>query len=107
MKKMEYKGYQGTIDYSTEDQCYYGRIADIRDLINYESENDTDLEHAFRSAVDDYLALCQKRGEKPDTPDRNNPADPEYKKVLFVCQKTTVPENNTLQKNQTHVACNN
>lgn len=55
--EMTYKGFRTIIKYSKEDKVYYGKIEDIRDLVNYESENYEGLEKAFHEAVDDYLVF--------------------------------------------------
>ena len=66
MSMLHYKDYMGTVEYSAEDRCLYGRIAFIRDLVNYEADNVEDLEAAFCVAVDDYLTDCEARGVAPN-----------------------------------------
>jgi len=58
-KKLEYKGFIGSTQYSKNDKCYYGKIENIKDLVNYESEKIEGLENAFKEAVNDYLELCK------------------------------------------------
>lgn len=58
--EMTYKGFRTIIKYSKEDKVYYGKIEDVPDLVNYESENYEGLERAFREAVDDYLAFREE-----------------------------------------------
>jgi predicted HicB family RNase H-like nuclease len=41
---------------------------DTRDVISFEAQSVEDLRDAFREAVNDYLAFCEKRGENPDRP---------------------------------------
>ena len=43
-----------------------GRILGIDDVVNFEGADVDELEKAFREAVDDYLALCEKLGRAPD-----------------------------------------
>ena len=38
---MTYKGYTGTVEYSEEDGCLFGRIAGICDTISYEGRGGT------------------------------------------------------------------
>ena len=66
MDAMEYKGYRGTVHYSAEDRLLHGRILGIEDVVNFEGADVDELEEAFREAVDDYLALCEKLGRAPD-----------------------------------------
>ncbi|MBO5651691.1 MAG: type II toxin-antitoxin system HicB family antitoxin [Selenomonas sp.] len=66
MKPMEYKGYAASVEYSAEDECFWGRIAGIRDLITFEGESVKELLAAFHEAVDFYLKTCAERGEQPN-----------------------------------------
>lgn len=51
------KGYTGDINYSQEDDCYYGAVKDITGLVSYEGSTWENLEKDFRGAVDDYLTF--------------------------------------------------
>lgn len=50
-----YKGYSGSVEYSALDGVYYGKILDIKDLVNYEALTEAELKLAFQGAVEDYL----------------------------------------------------
>ncbi|MDR2727443.1 MAG: type II toxin-antitoxin system HicB family antitoxin [Deltaproteobacteria bacterium] len=65
---MTHKGYIGTVAYSEEDNCLFGRIAGIRDIISYEGASVTEIRTAFVEAVDDYLEHCAVTGKEPDKP---------------------------------------
>ena len=65
---MTYKGYVGTVEYSEEDGCLFGRIAGIHDIITYEGESVTEIRQAFEEAVDDYLKHCAETGKEPNKP---------------------------------------
>lgn len=65
---MTYKGYVGTVEYSEEDACLFGRIAGIRDIISYEGESVKELRTSFEDAVDDYLEHCATIGKEPNKP---------------------------------------
>ena len=60
---MEYKGYIGSVEFSAEDACFFGRVLGVRALISYEGESARELVEDFHGAVDDYLAL--KAQEQP------------------------------------------
>ncbi len=66
MDAIKYKGYRGAVRYSAEDRLLHGRILGIDDVVNFEGDDVEKLEKAFREAVDDYLALCEKLGRAPD-----------------------------------------
>ena len=63
---MEYKGYVGSVEFSTEDKLFYGKVLGIRSLISYEGTTAYDLINDFQGAVDDYLAACTAKGKKPE-----------------------------------------
>lgn len=69
MKNMfEYRGYWGSKDYSEVDDIFYGKLMFIRSLVSYEAETESDLESAFRDAVDDYLVMCETENIVPEAP---------------------------------------
>jgi predicted HicB family RNase H-like nuclease len=87
MKKdmMEYKGYFGAAHYSDDDQVFFGKLEYIRDLVSYEGVDVKSLQKAFKEAVDDYLAVCEKTGKEPERPFKgtfNIRIDPELHKRL-------------------------
>lgn len=63
---MEYKGYIGTVEFSEEDQLFYGKVMGIRALISYEGTTANELIADFHGAVDDYLALCAAEHREPE-----------------------------------------
>lgn len=63
---IQYKGYVGSVEFSEEDGLFYGKVMGIRSLISYEGETASELVADFHSAVDEYLALCQEEGKKPE-----------------------------------------
>lgn len=64
----EYNGYYGSAEVSIEDNLLHGRLLFIKDVISYAAYTPNELEQAFKSAVDDYLATCAELGDAPDTP---------------------------------------
>ena len=68
MKNLEYKGYTGSIEYSKDDKLLYGKVLGLRGLISYEGSTGPDLEIDFKTAIDDYLELCETNGIKADKP---------------------------------------
>jgi len=68
MKNLDYKGYTGNIEYSSEDALLYGKVLGIRGLISYEGETGKDLESDFKEAVDIYLSDCKSSGTQAEKP---------------------------------------
>ena len=66
MNKLEYKGYFGSIEYSQEDDCLFGKVLGMPDnLISYEGNTATELYTDFKEAIDTYLDYCQRNGIRP------------------------------------------
>jgi len=64
--QLTHRGYTATINYSAEDNIFYGKLAMINDLVTFEADNVADLKREFIAAVDDYLQTCAKLGKQPD-----------------------------------------
>ncbi len=62
IKVFEYKGFIGSAEMSREDDCLYGKIEFIDDLVSYEADTPQALEEAFHEAVDDHIATREKLG---------------------------------------------
>lgn len=65
---LHYKGYTGTVDLDPEAGVFHGKVLDLRDVVTFEGRSVEEVEHAFRDSVDDYLDMCNERGEQPDRP---------------------------------------
>jgi len=63
---LEYKGYHAKIIFSEDDLSLYGKLANIRDLITFESDSPVGIVEEFHEAVDDYLEFCKETGKEPD-----------------------------------------
>jgi len=83
---IEYKGYIGSIEYSSEDKCFFGKLEMIEDLVTFEADNAHDLENNFHTAVDEYLQTCLKLGREPQKTYKgifNVRIDPELHKKIY------------------------
>lgn len=63
---LKYKGYEGSVEYSAEDDCLCGKVLNIRGLLSYEGQTLQELRKDFELCVDDYLALCARKGVEPE-----------------------------------------
>ncbi len=69
MGYLKYKGYTGSVEYSEEDNCLFGKVMGMnKDCITYEGSDVNELRRDFEGAIDDYLLLCQERGLEPRKP---------------------------------------
>lgn len=62
---IEYKGYIGSIEYSAEDKCFFGKLEMIDDLVTFEASNADELETNFHNAVDEYIKTCKELNREP------------------------------------------
>lgn len=63
---LEYKGYYGTVEYSTADNILFGKVMGVNSLISFEGESVQKLKDDFESAVDDYIEMCAERNMEPE-----------------------------------------
>ncbi len=61
---LTYKRYEGSIEYSRDDDCLYGKVLGIdkRHLITYEGSSINELRADFEAGIDDYLETCRQHG---------------------------------------------
>lgn len=63
---MKYKNYFGEVKYDDEAKIFHGEVVGLRDIITFQGTSVDELEQEFHDSVDDYLAWCKKRKEKPE-----------------------------------------
>jgi predicted HicB family RNase H-like nuclease len=63
---MEYRGYYGTVEYSSADKVLYGKVIGVNSLISYEGDSVQTLRVDFEGAVDDYLEMCRENNVDPE-----------------------------------------
>lgn len=68
MNYIYYKNYEGSAEYSEEDQIFHGKITGNNVLISYEGGSLAALIEDFHNSVDDYLEFCRERGIEPQLP---------------------------------------
>ena len=85
---MKYKDYIGTVEYSDEDECFYGKVLGVRSLITFEGESVSELKKAFHMMVDEYIEDCLKEGISPEKSYKgsfNVRLAPELHKQMALC----------------------
>ena len=63
---MNYRGYYGSVEFSDEDNVFFGKIIGINDRITYEGDSVATLRHDFEAAVDEYFETCSQLGKEPE-----------------------------------------
>ena len=67
MGRLHYKGYTGSVEFSEEDNCFFGRVLGLkRTGILFEGDSIDSLRKDFEEGVDDYLAYCREKGIEPE-----------------------------------------
>ncbi len=65
---LSHKGYHGSMAFSVDDECLFGEVLFVNDLILYQGETVSALKAAFIEAVDNYLSTCRAEGITPNKP---------------------------------------
>ncbi|MDE6568711.1 MAG: type II toxin-antitoxin system HicB family antitoxin [Lachnospiraceae bacterium] len=65
---LSYKNYNGTVEYSKEDSCLFGKVIGIKSLLSYEGVSVKELEQDFQNVIDEYLNDCKERNTDPEQP---------------------------------------
>ena len=65
---LSYKNYNGTVEYSREDSCLFGKVVGIKSLLSYEGNSVQELEQDFCKVIDEYLEDCEERNVEPEQP---------------------------------------
>ena len=59
----KYGEFLGTVQYSAEDEIFYGKILGVDDLVTFEGSSVRELKKAFRDAASDYINTCKLIGK--------------------------------------------
>ena len=62
---LKYKDFYGSVEYSSADECFFGKIIGTADLVTFEGKSVDSLKTAFAEAVEDYIVLCEEAGKEP------------------------------------------
>lgn len=99
---LEYKGYQGSVEVSVEDNVLHGKILHIVDLVTFEAQTPEGLQQAFEEEVDEYLAFCAEEGVEPDKPFKgsfNVRVGPEvHKRLVMAATRADLTLNETVRR---------
>jgi predicted HicB family RNase H-like nuclease len=63
--KLIYKDFIGSLQYSAEDETFFGKIEGINDLVTFEGDSVKKINLSFKEAVNDYLELCVANNRSP------------------------------------------
>ena len=99
---LKYKDFYGSVEYSAADECFFGKIIGINDLVTFEGESVKELKQAFVEAVEDYFVLCKEAGKEPQKTYKgsfNIRISPElHKEAAAIASKKGVSLNSFVEK---------
>lgn len=61
-----YKGYNATVEFDEQANVLFGTVSGLRDVVTFEATSVGSIEAEFHRSVDDYLAMCNERGERAE-----------------------------------------
>lgn len=62
---LKYKGFSAKIEFSADDNVFFGRVLGIDDIVTFHADNTRDLNNEMKETVDFYLKVCEKEGKPP------------------------------------------
>jgi len=62
MKKLKYKNFTGIVNFSEEDNVFFGKIENINALVTFEGNTELELEKSFKESVLHYLKISEIKG---------------------------------------------
>ena len=95
---LKYKNYIGHVEFDEEAEIFHGEVINTRDVITFQGNTVRAIKKAFKDSIDDYLAFCEERGEKPErafSGKFNIRLNPELHRKAFVAAKAAVISLNT------------
>lgn len=102
MGNLKYKGYIGSVDYSEEDNCLFGKVLGMtKDTITYEGATIDELKNDFEAGINSYLEMCERKGVKPKkafsgTLNIRIPSDI-HGKIAMIAEKTGTSVNSVIR----------
>lgn len=61
-----YNDFIGSVDFSADDEVFFGKVEGIDDLVSFEGSSVSELKAAFESSVNDYIEFCKKSNKQPE-----------------------------------------
>lgn len=66
---LKYKEYSGSVEYSPEDNCLFGKVQGLRKAtILYEGQSLDEVRKDFEESIDFYLEGCKEKNVQPEKP---------------------------------------
>ena len=62
--KLTYKGFTAKVEFSADDNVFFGRLLGMRDIVAFHGETVEELKDSMRETVDFYIETCEKEGRQ-------------------------------------------
>jgi len=102
MNTLEYNDFIGSVNFSEDDDVFFGKIEGINALVTFEGQSVAELKEAFKEAVTDYIVLCQAKGikaQKTYTGVLNVRLTPEiHRRAAVIAKKSGTTLNSLIKK---------
>ena len=60
---LTYRGCTAKIEFSADDNVFFGRLIGIDDIVTFHAETVEELKDSMRESVDFYIEVCEKDGK--------------------------------------------
>lgn len=61
--EVEHRGYIGHFTFDEKNNIFYGRVANIHNVITFQGKSIKKAKQAFRDAINEHLEWCKKHGK--------------------------------------------
>ncbi len=61
---LNYKGFTAKVEFSADDDVFFGRLLGIDDIVTFEGKTVAELKQAFQETVGFHIEVCEKTGQK-------------------------------------------
>ncbi len=65
---MEFKGFKARVEYSADDEVFFGQLIGIEDIVTFHGKTVRELKKAMKEAVEFHIELCERTGSELKKP---------------------------------------
>jgi len=60
---LTYKGFTAKVEFSADDEVFFGRVLDIDDIVTFHADTVEELKAEMSGMIDFYIETCEKKGK--------------------------------------------
>ncbi len=61
---LTYKGFTAKVEFSADDEVFFGRILGIDDIVTFHADTVEELKTEMAGMIDFYIETCEKKGKE-------------------------------------------